>query len=131
MGFVTQVTSVVQSLLGDDEKRTFSYRCRDCGADFESAAPRTTDAECTECGSEDVHSAIRRDSERTFTYLCNECDHVFKSTTPSVSQAECPECEEGGRIASYVAVSRLNRMRTVVEDIQFVPGSGLRFDEVI
>lgn len=58
MDFVTRVKSMVQSLLGGDGERTFTYRCSDCGIDFESTATQTTDAECPECGSGDVHSAI-------------------------------------------------------------------------
>lgn len=58
MGFATRVKAMMQSLFGDDVERTFSYRCSDCGTDFESTATQTVDAACPECGSEDVHSAI-------------------------------------------------------------------------
>lgn len=54
MGLINTVTSMIDG--GDDE--TYHYQCGDCGTEFESAADHPSDAECPECGSESVHTAV-------------------------------------------------------------------------
>lgn len=39
------------------DAETFEYRCRDCDREFETTARHVTEAECPDCGSEDVRVA--------------------------------------------------------------------------
>jgi len=47
----------LKSMIGEEEERTYSYACSDCGEEFQSTAVNPNDVECPNCGSQRVHSA--------------------------------------------------------------------------